>query len=255
MITREIVDRDCQIVTLLPPKASPHTFEATPAVVTSLLKSRLLIIVGSGLESWLQSAIERYKEKEDSKILVLTEGMELINLPNSSKPNPHIWLSVKSMKRAARKINQAVSALYPEKSADFAQRTNAFVTRLDSLDTELQEMFAPLKGESFFSFEPAWSYFVQDYGLKEVGYLTHNPAMQQGASDIGKVLKRLETKEIHTVFAQKQAPQSYVGSLAEEYNLKVIYLDPIGNPSDSCTDSYIELIRYNAERIAKGLRE
>ncbi len=253
MITEEIVGTDFTLITLLPPGASPHTFEPTPGIVSALLQSELLILVGGGLESWLEDAIARYKEKKASKILVLTEGEELIPLPGGKKPNPHIWLSPVMMKGAVRRIGVTLSEIYPERASLFLARADSFIARLDSLNLELQAIFGPLEGEGFFSFEPAWSYFARDYGLEELGYLTTDPASQQGAADMLKLLNRLKGKEIRTIFTQKQAPMPYAKSLAKEFGLKLVYLDPIGNPEDTLVNSYIKLIRYNAYLIAKEI--
>ena len=57
---RQVGGDKVEVTLLLPPGASPHTFEPTPKVVREISQARLFLKIGSGLEFWadrmLQSA-------------------------------------------------------------------------------------------------------------------------------------------------------------------------------------------------------
>src|SRR5512145_3554851 len=52
-IVRQVAGPVADVVLILPPGASPHTFEPTPAGVRALAGAGALFVVGHGLDAWV----------------------------------------------------------------------------------------------------------------------------------------------------------------------------------------------------------
>ena len=86
---------------IVPPGASPHTFEPKPSDMKKISTARLLVIIGAGFEFWADKAVKS-AGKKDLKVLVLSEGMPLIRGDHhhgeeekdhgEEAADPHIWL-------------------------------------------------------------------------------------------------------------------------------------------------------------------
>src|SRR5512140_3194235 len=95
-IGRDAVD----VITLLPPGASPHTFEPTPAQMREVAEARVFVRVGAGLDSWTEKLLAA--RNPTLTILTLTDGVRLLSLTetHADEPaaggghggDPHIWL-------------------------------------------------------------------------------------------------------------------------------------------------------------------
>src|SRR5512140_1844471 len=53
-LAREICGDDAPVIELLPPGASPHSFEASPRVVAEGSRASLVVRVGLGLDDWVR---------------------------------------------------------------------------------------------------------------------------------------------------------------------------------------------------------
>jgi len=51
-IVRQVAGSVADVVLVLPPGGSPHTFEPTPATVRALSDASLMFVVGHGLDDW-----------------------------------------------------------------------------------------------------------------------------------------------------------------------------------------------------------
>ena len=55
---REIGGDKVEVQVLIPPGASPHLFESSPRMLSTLTKARVLVFVGAGLEPWLEKFLQ-----------------------------------------------------------------------------------------------------------------------------------------------------------------------------------------------------
>ncbi|WP_108249201.1 metal ABC transporter substrate-binding protein [Planctomonas deserti] len=73
--TRALVGDDATVTQLIQPNQSAHSFEPTPADLLAMGEANVLVSSGSGLEEWLDDAVEA--SGFDGEAIVATEGIEL----------------------------------------------------------------------------------------------------------------------------------------------------------------------------------
>ena len=73
--TRALVGDDATVTQLIQPNQSAHSFEPTPADLLAMGEADVLVSSGSGLEEWLDDAVEA--SGFDGEAIVATEGIEL----------------------------------------------------------------------------------------------------------------------------------------------------------------------------------
>ena len=57
-LAAEFASRNVDVTVLIPPGASPHTFEPTPDQYRRFSRTKLFVMVGAGLEFWAEKLIE-----------------------------------------------------------------------------------------------------------------------------------------------------------------------------------------------------
>ena len=82
--------------------------------------------------------------------------------------DPHTWLNPLIAKIQAATIATTLIQIDPAHRAIYEENLKKFEVDLDNINTELINSLAPIRGKSFFVFHPAFGYFADAYGLKQV---------------------------------------------------------------------------------------
>ncbi|RLI30527.1 MAG: zinc ABC transporter substrate-binding protein [Candidatus Hecatellales archaeon] len=227
-----------EALVLIPKGASPHLYEPPPSTLLEACKAKLIVMVGLGLEPWTEKIIQINPE---AKILRVAEGVKLRSL--EGKPDPHVWLSLKVAVKAVSRIAQALAELDPDHAGFYRENAEAYQAELLRLHREIETMLSKFKGETLLVAHPAWGYFADDYGLKQL-FIGDDPSPARVAS----VIEKARSLGIKTVFAEPFSSLKTVELVAGEIGGKILFLDPL--PAD-----YVEGLRRNALTIMEGLKD
>ncbi|MCF8225284.1 MAG: zinc ABC transporter substrate-binding protein [Bacteroidales bacterium] len=225
-----------QINVMIPPGASPATYEPTPAQLTKLSGTETYLKMGyTGFEmSWMEKISA---SNGQMKIYNLSEGIDLITegrVHDNGESgdgrhhggiNPHTWLSPVNARIIAKNIHKALSAQYPGHKEEFGINLDHFLREVDSLDRYISSELSSLGSRAFFTYHPSLSYFSRDYGLEqyplELGGKTPSSAYLKSLIDTG-----LE-KNIGVVFLQMQFDQKNAEVLAREIDAVIVQINPL----------------------------
>jgi zinc transport system substrate-binding protein len=101
-MVRQVGKDAVEVVTLLPPGASPHTFEPTPAQIRELAHAAVFVQVGAGLDAWAAKLLAA--NPGTIRVVTIADGLTLIGNaeahgsdgdPHRGEPHggdPHVWL-------------------------------------------------------------------------------------------------------------------------------------------------------------------
>lgn len=255
------------VESLLPPGASPHTFEPRPGQVRSLARAKLLVGVGAGLDDW---ALRLATEGSFELVLVADEvekaGLALLSGENGhgdehagaghgserGAVDPHVWLDPILVRDAiAPAIAEALVRLLPGYEAELRANLAAFRRELDALDREVRTLLDPLPAKAFIGYHSAWAYFARRYGLQEVASVAAFPGQEPSARWVASVVGAARRHGVRAIVAEPQLSPKAAEVIAAEIGGAVLLLDPLGGTEER--QSYVDLIRYNARAIASAL--
>src|SRR3990172_8700088 len=136
---RQVGGNKVEVVLLLPPGASPHTYEPTPKVVHEISQARLFLKIGSGLEFWADRMIQA--ASANIEIIDSSAGVALIkdiyhshehgqghDLGRDEGVNgdPHIWLDPLICIEIIAKIESALSKADPLHASYYKSNASAY---------------------------------------------------------------------------------------------------------------------------------
>lgn len=86
--------------------------------------------------------------------------------------DPHMWTSVRNMRRMADVMAQAMIRIDADNAAEYTERRQSMDAHLDSLDAVFTARLSAVAPTTFLMWHPSLSYFARDYGLEQmsVGY-------------------------------------------------------------------------------------
>lgn len=254
---RQVGGELVEVDLLVPATASPHTFQLAPRQMDLIARADVVVLVGAGLEFWADKAIDAAGGK-DQVVVRTSQGIPLLDDAGHEhghehpQGNPHIWLSPNNAIRQVESIRDAFIQADDGNSQSYRDNAAEFIKRLEALDAEMRETIGALPQKRFIAFHPAWEYLARDYGLVQEIVVEESPGREPSAAHIAEVVETARRIGARVVFAEPQFPAKAAEVVAEELGIKMLYLDPFGQPPDY---DYIQTMETNLARIAEGLGE
>jgi len=250
---------------MVPPGASPHTYEPKPSQMRKLAEARIYFTIGVALEdAWL----DKFADINPDMNVVKTEaGISKLAMEGrhhhkdgdhdehhdehhsekerESGLDPHIWLSPDLVKKQAETINDSLAQLNPGMGQQFTDNYNQFIKRIDQLDSRLREVLKDKEGMKFMVFHPSWGYFADSYGLEQVAVEIEGKSPKP--AHLKQLIKLARGDRINMIFAQPQFSQKSAAVIAKEIDGEVILIDPLG-------EDWFANMEVVAETLSKALR-
>lgn len=257
-----------KVMALLPPGASPHTFEPTVEQAKAVAKADLFIYVGGGLDDWVIGLAEA----ENIPTLEIIEHLgewvleyNPVSLVEEADHNqspdqhhghldPHVWMDPILIKDfIAPLISEKLEAVDPASAAHFQSSLERFQLELEELHQEILTAVGKFTKKKFISYHSAWRYFARRYGLEEVASIEAFPGKEPSAKWLAQLVDLAEDHEIDVLFVEPQLSKKTTEIIAREIGGKVLILDPLGGKGVPGRESYAMLMRYNLENFRKAL--
>ena len=274
-----------EVQVLIPPGASPHVYEPTPATVAKAQTARLLVYVGAGLDPWADRLV-RSRGARDLAVVEAVQGLSLLGDVDSqhhdhheghghekeglsheggSKAasggkkaahphgNPHVWLDPVAVQGICRRIAEALIKIDPEHRPAYEANLGRYLAELEELNQEIAGKVAGFRLKEYVCFHPAFPYFARRYGLKEVGVIELAPGREPTPRHIQKIVQAIRKYGVKVVFAEPQLSHRVAEVIAREAGAKVLILDPLGGQPPYGTD-YLKLMRYNLSVLEQAMQ-
>ena len=245
---KQVGGEKVEVKLLLPPGASPHTYEPTPKAIKDISDAKVFIKIGAGLEFWAEKIIQSSGNKQlitinSSSGVSLFKQHKEHHLHVSSGVDPHIWLDPLIAIDIVAKIEKTLTEIDPKNAGVYKQKASVFREKLSNLDKEISARVRTFKIKEYVTFHSAWNYFSKRYGLKVAGAIEESPGREPGPKQIEKINKEINRIGNKVVFVEPQFNPKIAEAIARESNAKVLYLDPIGGQKGR--ETYIDMMRYN----------
>ena len=247
-VIEQIAGDRVNVVQLLPSGASPHTFDPTPSQAAAL-GGAALVVMNGGVDDWARRLVTA--AAPGTPLLVVTERLHYQPIQGSGGvgANPHVWLDPSLMASAVPMLVSALASVDPRDAATFRGNGAAVVRSLTTLDQALSKMLAPLRGAPFVPFHDGWPYFARHFGLDLVATVEPTPGREPSPRYIAEAVATIRRVHAKAVFDERQLNPRPAQVVAEAAGVPLVTLDPLGSKGQS----YQDLMRANAEAIAKAL--
>ncbi len=239
---------------LVPPGASPATYEPKPSQMAALAKAKALFTIGVPFEgAWLprlraaapdlrviatdagiskqpigdhQEAEEDggHQDRQEHQGHSGHEGQEGHHRHHRGL-DPHIWLSPPLVKKQVVTIAAALEQMLPDEADKIAANRDSFLSAIDELDSELHTILAGRQGMTFMVFHPSWGYFATEYGLHQQAVEIEGKAPKP--AQLAAFIEKAKAMGIRTIFVQPQFSTRAAEVVAAETGAVVTVADPL----------------------------
>ena len=249
-----------EAVVMVPPGASPHTYEVTPAQMVLVSRAAMYAAVGTPVEFELAWMDKLAASNPDMLVVDCSVGIELMyagqevdhgeDVPDGAGEvhehegtDPHIWLSVKNAQVMVSHICDGLVEVDPQNTDHYRANCAAYLKDLSALDQELQRALEALEVRQFVVFHPAFGYLARDYDLEQIP--VEKGGNEPDAAYIIRVIEEAKENGIRVVFAAPQFSTRSAEIIADEIGGEVVLIDSL--PKD-----YIGNMRMIAAALTAG---
>lgn len=215
-LVEEITGGFVEVSVIVPPGASPHTFEPSPKQVTHLLQASLWFRIGEDFERRLLGLFS-------GRIVDQREGVDLLGCHccKIEGRDPHIWLSPSILKQMSEQICLTLSALHPDRQVFFEGNLQHFLDRLKSVENQLKDLSFP---SSILVSHPAFGYFCRDFAIEQIAI--EMDGKEPTPKQVTELLFKIQKSALKKVFLQRQYSIKGGLAIARELDLESIFTDP-----------------------------
>lgn len=291
-MAKELGGNKVNVSYLLPPGASPHTFEPTVEQARLVSEADLFIFIGAGLDDWAVKLAESagaglilldlssntsllqaasYKDLEHSgdrkddhdqddheheEEHLAADASHNDDDHDHGPDDPHFWLDPVIVRDAiAPAITSALLLLAPDDEAYFNELSESYGQELSLLHEEIESKLSSVQNRRFIAFHSAWQYFAHRYNLEEIAVIALFPGQEPSAGWMAELIELAKDNSINAIFSEAQFPPALAERIAEESGLNLLELDPLGGPGIEGRENYIGLMRYNLNMFLEGFSE
>lgn len=238
---RAVGGEKVEVTVVVPPGAEPHTFEPTPSLMMDVARTDLYVMNGAGIEFWMDKLLQA------NKMMVVVDSSRGIDLVQESEGeiDPHVWISLRNAAMQVNNVCSGLIAVDPVNRDYYIKNRDDYLQKLQSLDEELNQTFASKDKRIFIVHHPAWTYFAQDYDLRQVPLMENEK--EPGPKYLGEVIDLARQNNITTIFVEPEYNPKTAEVIAMEMNARIVALDPLAG-------NYLDNMRNASREIAQSLK-
>ncbi|MGH6922194.1 MAG: zinc ABC transporter substrate-binding protein [Propylenella sp.] len=255
---------------LIPAEVTEHDYALKPSDIRKIAGADLVVWLGESLEAYLVKPLETESVKQLE--LIDAEGIDphAFREEEAHEENvaeveededehghfgldPHVWLDPIRGVAIVRAVAEVLGQMDAENADLYAANAKRTAAALEALDREIRKRLTPLADRPFITFHDGYSYFVERYGLRQVGQLMVHPEQRPGAASLSALRGTVASENVACAFAEPQFDPGMLRSLAGDADMKVGVLDTLGAGLAPGPALYGALLRRNAEAVATCL--
>lgn len=173
--------------------------------------------------------------------------------PAAGDADPHVWLNPRNARAMAAAMARAFAAADPDHADEYRRNLAALQDDLDRLDARIARALAPLKGKEFLVYHPAFGYFAEAYGLRQVP--VEIEGKEPSARQLADLVARARAGGIRVVFVQPQFSAKSAEALAAAIGGAVVPMDPLARDYAANLADVADKIRKALAPAASAARE
>jgi zinc transport system substrate-binding protein len=274
-IISQIVGGKGKVEYIVPSGSSPHVYTPKPSDIKQSSQALAFFYAADNYDGWAEDfpaknkvmlikllPNEYYNYFKDNhnhadedplqKKTEIVESKELKDIKiNFKDVDPHFWMDPLAVKALIPVLIDTLSKLDPANANTYKINGELFIKRLDMLDRQLSNITENLHGKSLFLQHPSLLYFAKRYNLIYAGSIEETPGKEPSPKFIADLISKIKASGTKAIFSEPQLNHKAAKVIAEEANVFLFELNPVGGSND--IKNYSDLLLYNAEIIKKAL--
>ncbi|MEK5069234.1 metal ABC transporter substrate-binding protein [Sporosarcina sp. FSL K6-1508] len=251
---------------LAPIGSDPHQYDPLPADVALTTDADVVFYNGLNLEegnAWFTKLMETAgKAGEDAPVFRVSEGVEPMLLSSKDhlgEEDPHAWLDVRNGIKYVENVRKSLKKIDPENADIYDENADAYITELKALHEEIVEKMNQIPEERriLVTSEGAFKYFSKAYDFNAAYIWEINSHHEGTPEQLTTIIATINEEKVQALFLETSIDPRSMEMVSRETNVPIkgkIFTDSLGKPGDD-GDTYVKMLRWNADMIYSGLNQ
>ncbi|KGD93945.1 ABC transporter substrate-binding protein [Achromobacter sp. RTa] len=288
-IVREVGGKDVSVATLVGPDGDAHEYEPTPGDAKKLSTAGVLFVNGLDFETWMPRLAK--SSGFSGLTVVASKGVTPRKFAEAGEghghdghdhdhdhdhdhghghghghkdghhhgdADPHAWQDLSNGVIYARNVAEGLAAADPAHADAYRERAQAYIARLQALDTDVRKTFAAIPAErrKVVTSHDAFGYFGDAYGVAFISAMGMSTDAEPSAGDVARIIEQVKRERVPAVFVENISSPKLVQQIARETGAKVggtLYSDALSKAGQPGA-TYLEMFEWNARQLAAALQ-
>jgi ABC-type Zn uptake system ZnuABC Zn-binding protein ZnuA len=266
-IAQNVAGDKAHVTSLLPVRADPHAYEATPSDVVKISESNVLILNGLEYERFIEPLLENADGKR--LLIVASTGLDPRKMEahagetesgrEQGAGDPHMWLDPVLVETYVENICAGLIQADPDGADVYRTNADAYIDKLKELDGWIGEQAAqiPVERRILVTNHEALGYFADRYGFKVAATVIPSLSSEAATSAQGMaaVIDQIRATNAPAIFLGEVENPALADQIAAETGVTVVadlYLESLTDGPPAGT--YLDMMKYNVSKIVKALK-
>ncbi len=227
---------------------NPHTYATTTADRTAIEEAAAFVEFGGDagpeLEPWAQDLLD----SSDNNDLIVCEAASGIPLKEN---NPHVWMDPENAKIMVINIEKALIEADPDGAQYYRENTESYLQRINTTEAKILEEMAPYNNTKVIASHPAFLYFFDFIGFKQVDLLIEVPGQSPSAQHVSRIIDEIKEQNVSLIVTMPQFPTPVIEQIQQDTDVNAVEITPLIGPLNTTT--YLGLLEYDAQAIIGAL--
>ena len=203
-------------------------------------------------------------QDKDRAVINASDYVELLNIEDDHEhddhdhgdKDPHIWLDPTNVDKIAKELTTQLKTLDTDNSKVYENNYLELSKNLKNLDDKYNEQLKNKKTNTILVSHMAFAYLAHRYDLEQIAVTGISPHSEPSPKSISKLIDITSEKDIKYIFFEVLSSPKSVEMIAQESDLEVLTLNPIGGITKEQFESgvdYVDLMEENLENLKKAL--
>ena len=207
------------VTVMIPPGASPHTFEPSPGQMVEVSRAAVYFKVGSGVEFELEWMDKILEQNPDLPVIDCSEGITV------EGGDPHIWNAPVNAMKMVDNIGQGLAGIDPDNATEYIGNARCYVDELKGLDDRVHQKLDGFPNRAFMIYHPSFGYLASEYGMEQIA-IEHD-GKEPTLKVIQDSIDMADKYNLQYVFAAPQFSTMHAETIAESIGGQVVLIDPL----------------------------
>ena len=247
-VVESFAGEQVDVIAIMPPGADPHVFQASARNRADMSQADVLVVSGAGFEEGLEDVIDAVSGEVPTFVAA-----------DSAGGDPHFFTDPVLVHQAT----EALAVFLAEQidgidAGALAAQAGDYLDELEQLDAEVAEILDAVQPaqRTMVTGHDVFGPFAARYGFGVVGTVIPGAGTGDSASaaELDALARLIERTGVLAIFTEDPGTANLAETVAAEVGVPVVglFAESLG-PDGSGADSYLGMVRTNAERIAEAL--
>lgn len=257
-LVRQVGGAAVKVDALVGPNQDVHVYEPTPGDLRALLRARLLVVNGLGLEGWMDRLTRAVQYK--GVTVVAAEKVVPRTMREDSgaiATDPHAWQDPRNAMLYVAAITTGLAAADSPNASVYHDASARYTARIAGMDDWASARLSQIPHDQrrIITTHDAFGYYGARYGIEFLAPEGISTEFEPSAKAIAALIAQIKREKIRAIFIENMTSPRMAQMLAQETGAVLggtVYSDALSPPGGQAA-TYLDMLKHNTTLFAEAM--